>query len=147
MTVLTLLESQVPGTHSDKNQREFEGATMRLTETPQRRGAIPMFSYFTAPEEYREFRRQFPNGFHSGMSPNDIDWLWNHGCELMDPESPVAAIAQAAMAKAEADINLWFAHRGKYGELNYRLGAVIALLSLKGLTSWRKAECAKAKQA
>jgi hypothetical protein len=149
MTVFTFPETEQPQTrpYTHGTQRELVGATLRATETPQRRGAQFMFTYFNAPEEFREFRRQFPNGFHSGMSSNDIDWLWQRGCELMDPESPVAEVAQAAMAIAEANINLWFSHRGRYGELNYRLSAVFALLSLKGITPWKKPESAAAKKA
>ncbi len=98
---------------------------------------------------YHAFRRQFPNGHHSYVTPQEIDRLWERGCELLDCHElvttgknirvPASEVARAVMEKANFHILEWYKNRGKYPELNHRLSAVIALLSLKGLTSWRSA--------
>jgi hypothetical protein len=98
---------------------------------------------------YQAFRRQFPNGHHSCVTPEEIDRLWERGCELLDCHElvtteknirvPASEVARAVMEKANFHILEWYKNRGKYPELNHRLSAVIALLSLKGLTSWRSA--------
>jgi len=86
---------------------------------------------------YNEFRKQFPNGHHSHVTSNEIDRLWQRGLELMSEGSPIADLAETAISKANAEIIAWHSKIGKYGELNHRLSAVKALLSLKGITSWR----------